>query len=150
MTDFPTIDRPCPYAGRLDTVMDGDFCRACECTVFDLDAMAPRERRAFVKRTEGKDVCITYRIKPALAAAALLAALGGAAPAMAQDVDDDDAQIVVTGGRMRPPTLTASAEPVVVVTVAELTGSPNAVRTRPVRHPRPTDQRVRGRIARPR
>lgn len=112
---YPKIDRPCPYADRLEAVMDGDFCRACQCTVFDLDAMAPRERRSFLKRTEGQDSCVTYRIKPALAAMAIVAAMGVASPAMAQDVGEDEPEIVVTGGRGPRPQIIAVAEPVAVI-----------------------------------
>lgn len=105
MASFPKIDRPCPYLGELDSIMDGDHCRACNCTVFDLDAMAPRERKAFLKRTESEETCVTYKIKPALAAAALAAAMGAAVPAMAQDTSVRGGR----GGRPTTPATTATA-----------------------------------------
>ena len=112
MGTFPKIDRPCPYADRLPSVMDGDFCRACQCTVFDLDALAPRERRAVLKRSEREETCVTYRIKPALAAMAMVAAMGVASPALAQDAAPaEDEEIVLTGG-IRPSRPLANAVPV--------------------------------------
>ena len=127
---FPRIDRPCPYADRLASVMDGDFCRMCKCTVFDLDAMAPRERRTFLKRTRDEDTCVTYRVKPALAAMALVAAMTAASPAMAQDFSEEEPGIIVSAGRL--PRLNIAAAPVQTVRPADV--RPN--RERPRRKPR--------------
>ncbi|MES2441227.1 MAG: hypothetical protein V4574_00225 [Pseudomonadota bacterium] len=74
MALFPKIERPCPYLDRLDSVMDGDFCRMCKRTVHDLTAMDEAGRAAFMAACGG-DACISYttRMSPALAAAALAA-----------------------------------------------------------------------------
>lgn len=72
---FPKIQSPCPYKNQLAQVMDGDFCRHCQRTVFDLTAMSGDARRTFLSGCE-TEVCVSYRIpvKPVLAAAALAAA----------------------------------------------------------------------------
>jgi hypothetical protein len=71
---FPKIASPCPYLDRLDTAMDGDFCRMCERTVHDLTGMNRAERAAFVAECGG-EACVSYttRLSPAVAAAALAA-----------------------------------------------------------------------------
>lgn len=83
---FPKIQSPCPYKNQLAQVMDGDFCRHCQRTVFDLTAMTGEERKAFMRACE-TEVCVSYRIpiRPVLAAAALAAAAYAPAAA-AQDV----------------------------------------------------------------
>ncbi len=81
---FPKIERPCPYIDRLGEVMDGDFCRMCRRTVFDLSAMDEAERRVFMRGCGGEEVCVRYRVRPALVAAALAASVA-ALPAAAQD-----------------------------------------------------------------
>jgi predicted Fe-S protein YdhL (DUF1289 family) len=85
MPIFPKIQSPCPYKSDLAAVMDGDFCRACKRTVFDLTAMEDGERVAFLAACED-EVCVSYRIpvRGAIAAAALAAATVSA-PALAQD-----------------------------------------------------------------
>lgn len=84
MAFFPKIQSPCPYKGRLASVMDGDFCRMCERQVFDLTYMSDGERRAFMAGC-GEEVCVSYRFGPAIAAAALAAAAVPTAAA-AQDL----------------------------------------------------------------
>jgi hypothetical protein len=84
MALFPIIQSPCPYKSRLSAVMDGDFCRMCERRVFDLTHMGDAERVAFLAGC-AEEVCVSYRLRPALAAAALAAASVPAAAA-AQDL----------------------------------------------------------------
>ncbi len=84
MAFFPRIQSPCPYKSSLSAVMDGDFCRMCERRVFDLTAMTDAERRAFMAGC-GEEVCVSYRLRPAIAAAALAAAAVPVAAA-AQDL----------------------------------------------------------------
>jgi len=74
MTLFPKIARPCPYIDRLDSIMDGDFCRMCKRDVYDLTAMDEAARAAFLAECGG-EVCVRYTVwmKPAVAAAALAA-----------------------------------------------------------------------------
>jgi hypothetical protein len=88
MVQLPNIARICPYLDRLDSVMDGEFCRMCKRDVHDLTDMDEAGRAAFISACGG-DVCVSYvvRLKPALAAAALAAgaaALLAPGSAMAQ------------------------------------------------------------------
>lgn len=86
MPIFPKIQSPCPYKSDLATVMDGDWCRMCSRTVFDLTAMDDGERLAFLAGCE-EEVCVSYRIPArAMVAAAALAAASVSAPAMGQEV----------------------------------------------------------------
>ncbi|MEP9359483.1 hypothetical protein [Sphingomonas sp. KR3-1] len=119
---FPKIQSPCPYRNQLAAVMDGDFCRHCQRTVFDLTAMDGAERKAFLSACE-TEVCVSYRIpvKPMLAAAALAAAAYAPAAA-AQDVpavqpaevaaantipvDEGDIDYIVVGGIKDPKQVT--------------------------------------------
>ncbi len=116
---FPRIDKPCPYKANLAAVMDGDFCTMCSRSVIDLNAMGTTDRKLFLSSCDG-EVCVSYSLKPAIAAAALAVAamaLPGAAAAQAVDpapvaaqqvaqpdpaaiaVDDEDMLIVVGGIR---------------------------------------------------
>ena len=80
MAFFPKIQSPCPYKTDLASVMDGDFCRMCKRTVFDLSHMSGEEKMAFLSGCT-EEVCISYRFAPAIAAAALAAAVPTAAAA---------------------------------------------------------------------
>ena len=114
MAIFPKIQSPCPYLAQLSSIMDGDFCRMCQRQVFDLTAFSDAERRAFLAGC-GEEVCVSYRLRPALAAAALAAAAVLPAPALAQDAapaatdaavaaaDISDQVIWVTGGGIKDP-----------------------------------------------
>jgi len=89
MTQFPAIQRSCPYLERLDSVIEGDYCRMCHRTVHDLTAMDKRERSAFLAACGG-DACVSYtmNVKPALAAALIAASaavLAAPDPALATD-----------------------------------------------------------------
>ena len=110
---FPKIQSPCPYKNQLAAVMDGDFCRHCQRTVFDLTAMSGDERKAFLSACE-TEVCVSYRIpvKPVLAAAALAAAVYAPAAAAqevpavqpsevagaAMPIDETNMEYIVVGG----------------------------------------------------
>lgn len=74
MSLFPLIQRPCPYIDRLDSVMEGDFCRMCRREVHDLTDMDEAGRSAFLAACGG-EACVSYRlnVKPALAAALIAA-----------------------------------------------------------------------------
>lgn len=112
---FPKIQSPCPYKSQLAQVMDGDFCRQCQRTVFDLTAMSGDERKAFLSGCE-TEVCVSYRIpiKPVLAAAALAAAAYAPAvaaqeappvqpvEASAMPVDEGDVDYIFVGGIKDP------------------------------------------------
>lgn len=73
MAIFPKIQSPCPYKGDLAAIMDGDVCRLCKREVFDLTHMTDGERVSFMQGCSDK-VCVTYRMRPVIAAAALAAA----------------------------------------------------------------------------
>ncbi len=103
---FPKIQSPCPYKGRLSDIMDGDLCRLCKRQVVDLTDMADRERVAFLAGC-AEEVCVSYRLRPALAAASLIALLGAPAAAAAQEaapaqlpesMDFPEAELIIVGG----------------------------------------------------
>jgi hypothetical protein len=81
---FPKIQSPCPYKGQLSDIMDGDQCRLCKRQVVDLNDMGDRERVAFFAGCADQ-VCVSYSLRPALAAASLVAMLGAPSAAAAQD-----------------------------------------------------------------
>jgi predicted Fe-S protein YdhL (DUF1289 family) len=84
---FPKIQSPCPYTSQLASIMEGDVCRMCKRQVFDLTHMADQERVDFLARCR-EEVCVSYRLRPALAAAALAASLGAMpVAAAAQEVE---------------------------------------------------------------
>jgi predicted Fe-S protein YdhL (DUF1289 family) len=84
MAFFPKVQSPCPYKSQLATVMDGDFCRMCKREVVDLTAWSDDERVAFLSVCK-EEVCVSYRLRPAIAAAALaVAAIPAAAAAQDQ------------------------------------------------------------------
>ena len=76
MTLYPKIDSPCPYKNEAAAVLEDDFCRLCQRSVFDLSAMGENDRRAFLAGCGDEEVCVSYRfpLRPALAAAALAVA----------------------------------------------------------------------------
>ncbi|HEX8379068.1 MAG TPA: hypothetical protein VF619_00805 [Allosphingosinicella sp.] len=102
MPIFPKIQSPCPYKSEVAAALDGEYCRICERTVFDLSAMNDGERLAFLAGCE-EEVCVSYRVplRPGIAAAALAAAamsVPAAAqevPAPVQDVGSPDAGLPV-------------------------------------------------------
>lgn len=96
MALFPKIQSPCPYQRNLAAIMDGDFCRVCKRQVFDITDWSDDQRVAFLKSCSEK-VCVSYRIKPALAAAALAAA-AMAVPTAATAQGSVSEVVVITGG----------------------------------------------------
>lgn len=86
MPMFPKIQSPCPYKSEVAAALDGEYCRICKRSVFDLSAMTDGERVAFLAGCE-EEVCVSYRVplRPAIAAAALAAA-AMSVPAAAQEV----------------------------------------------------------------
>lgn len=114
MALYPKIQSPCPYKGRLSDILDGDICRLCKREVFDLDAMSAGARAAFLQDCNNGDACVTYRLRPALAAAAFAVALVAPTMAMACGGADDEV-LVITGGR-GPAPVALHAQPVEVLT----------------------------------
>jgi predicted Fe-S protein YdhL (DUF1289 family) len=100
---YPKIQSPCPYAGNLAAIMDGDMCRACKRQVFDLTAMSDDERVAFVRGCKD-EVCVTYRfpVRPLIAAAAIAAAMA-VAPTVAAACDASTVETVVETGGIKDP-----------------------------------------------
>ena len=87
MAWFPKIHSPCPYKANLASVMDGDFCNACERNVHDISAMSDTERRAFLSDCQ-EDVCVSYSTLGKLVAATVGSGMMAmAAPAAAQDAN---------------------------------------------------------------
>lgn len=105
MATYPRIQSPCPYKGELAAVMDGDVCRLCKREVFDLTAMTEGERVAFFSDCAA-EVCVSYRLTGAIAAAALAAGvLTAPAPAAAQTAPTPeliDVEIIFVGGITDP------------------------------------------------
>jgi predicted Fe-S protein YdhL (DUF1289 family) len=147
MALFPRIQSPCPYKGRLSAVMDGDFCRLCERRVFDLTHMTDGERVAFIAGC-AEEVCVSYRLRPALAAAALAAAavpaaaaaqdLGPAVPdaaAIAANAEFAGVEQVIVMGGIKDPRRVHYVEHQVDNSVPEL---PVVYEDRPARAPAPT------------
>jgi hypothetical protein len=97
MARFPKIHSPCPYLDRLASIMDGDVCRMCKRQVHDLSVMSDVQRDAFLKSCAGRDVCVSYRIRPALVGAALAAAAIGAPVSAAAQIE----MVVITAGGLR-------------------------------------------------
>lgn len=98
MAVFPRVQSPCPYKARLSTIMEGDYCRACQRSVVDLTAMTDDGRRAFMAGCV-EDVCVSYRIRPVAAAAAAAAAVMVPTAAAAQD---GDIAYIILGGITDP------------------------------------------------
>lgn len=96
---FPKIQSPCPYRARLTEVMDGDHCRMCDRTVFDLSAWSGAERAAFLAGC-AEEVCVSYRAPVRIAAAAMAAAaLTSPVAAAAQPPEEI---VIVVGGIKDP------------------------------------------------
>lgn len=90
---FPRIQRACPYKNELSEIMDGDVCRVCTRKVHDLNAFSEAERAAFLSSCSG-EICVSYSLRPVIAAAVTAAAL--ALPAAAQEMTFDE-EILVGG-----------------------------------------------------
>ncbi|HXC56842.1 MAG TPA: hypothetical protein VNU97_16200 [Rhizomicrobium sp.] len=100
MALFPRIQSPCPYKGKLSDIMDGDVCRLCKREVFDLTAMSDDERIGFMSSCTNQ-VCVSYRVRPAIAAAAIAAA-AIVMPSVAAACDAVDYETVIVGGIKKP------------------------------------------------
>jgi hypothetical protein len=99
MPIFPKIQSSCPYKGPLADILEGDMCRLCQRRVVDLDPLTDAERVAFLAACETQ-VCVTYKLRPVIAAAMTAAALGAPFSAAAQDTDVE--AILVVGGMIEP------------------------------------------------
>jgi hypothetical protein len=95
--------------------MDGDYCRMCKRTVFDITDWTDAARVSFLASCE-EEVCVSYRIvRPALTAAALAAAAiptaaaaqdTAAAPVVAvtaDEIGDAGQEVEITGGGITDP-----------------------------------------------
>jgi predicted Fe-S protein YdhL (DUF1289 family) len=105
MPIFPQIQRPCPYKDRLASVMEGDFCRMCHRRVIDVTSMSDDERVVFMNGCE-QEVCVSYRLPTAVAAAALAVAAAAvptvaAAAVPTEATPQSDEQTIVVGGAIR-------------------------------------------------
>ena len=100
MALFPKIQSPCPYKGKLSDIMDGDVCRLCKREVFDLTAMSDGERVSFMASCSDQ-VCVSYRVRPAIAAAAIAAA-AIVMPTVAAACDTVEYETVMVGGIKKP------------------------------------------------
>lgn len=96
MALFPKIQSPCPYKNNLASVMDGDMCGMCKRRVVDLTAMTDGQRIAFMQSCK-EEVCVSYSVRPALAAAALAVAAVTAPTAALACTDNSMIEIVVGG-----------------------------------------------------
>ena len=100
MARYPQITRPCPSADRLDTVMDGSFCRHCRHEVLDLSELDEGGRTAALAARPG-ETCVSYRVPAAIAAGLMAIATPAAAqeplPPPAAELPDHDSEIVVGG-----------------------------------------------------
>jgi predicted Fe-S protein YdhL (DUF1289 family) len=124
MAMFPKIQSPCPFIDRIDTVMDGDFCRQCKRQVFDLNGMTDGERVAFMKGCSS-EVCVSYRLPVgrAMAAAVTAAVLVTPVAASAQQAPVDPSQleaIVVTIGGIKDPANTEYIQDAADAAIPEL------------------------------
>lgn len=115
MAVFPKIQQSCPYKSQVASMMDGDICRICDHQVVDLTDWTDAERQAFIGGRK-ESVCVTYRLRPALAAAALAAAAlptmaaaqettppATQAPAPAEEIETGDIVGVITIGGIHDP-----------------------------------------------
>ncbi|MCA8886457.1 MAG: hypothetical protein KDA35_07520, partial [Hyphomonadaceae bacterium] len=83
MSIFPKIQGPCPYKSELSKYMDGDLCRLCDRRVVDLNPLSSAERVALISGCKEK-ICVSYNLRPAVAAALTVAAIGTPLSAAAQ------------------------------------------------------------------
>jgi len=100
MAIFPKVQSPCPYKNNLAAIMDGDVCRMCKRQVIDITDWSDDERVALMKGCKD-EVCVSYRFRPALAAAAIAAAVIGA-PTAAAACDATSEVVVIVGGIKDP------------------------------------------------
>ena len=109
MAFFPRIQSPCPYKSQLAFVMDGDMCRMCKRQVFDLSDWSDDERRTFLAGCS-TEVCVSYRLP--MAAAAAVAALSLPSAAAAQSgvaavqepaIQYEEPAIYITVGGIKDP-----------------------------------------------
>ena len=100
MALFPKIQSPCPYKGNLSNILDGDVCRLCKREVHDLTMMSDGERVSFMAGCKD-EVCVSYRVRPAIAAAAIAVATI-VAPTAAAACDATETYEVIVGGIKKP------------------------------------------------
>jgi predicted Fe-S protein YdhL (DUF1289 family) len=110
MALYPKIQSPCPYKNNLAAIMDGDVCRACKRQVFDLSNMSDDQRVSFIRGCKD-EVCVSYRIRPAIAAAAIAAAIVAVPTAAAACSDATQEETVFVGGIKDPAHVTFVENP---------------------------------------
>ncbi len=64
--------------------MEGDLCRMCDRRVVDLNPLSNTERVALISGCKDR-ICVSYNLRPAVAAALTIAAIGAPMSAVAQD-----------------------------------------------------------------
>jgi hypothetical protein len=99
MAIFPKIQSPCPYNGPLSDILEGDVCRLCAKQVVSITSLSDAERVAFLSSCK-TEVCVSYSLRPAIAAAMAAAALTAPLAASAQDTEVE--AIIVVGGMIEP------------------------------------------------
>jgi hypothetical protein len=140
MPIFPKIQSPCPYKGPLADILEGDMCRLCHREVIDLDPFTDAERIAFLAGCKTQ-VCVSFKLRPAIAAAITAATLG--APLSAAAEEGDVEAILVVGGMIEPANVelisTDDALPELdVILEGEATEAP------PIEDPPPQDEPASG------
>ena len=130
MAAFPRVTSPCPYKGPLSEILGADdVCGLCHRRVHDLSAMDEHQRLAFLKACSG-EICVTYRLPAAVAAAALAAGLLATPAAASPAATPEDEQttiegsyevqdIIVTGG-IGMSMVQDVAVPIEIITVEDL------------------------------
>lgn len=94
MSIFPKIQGPCPYKNELSKYMEGDLCRMCDRRVVDLNPLSDTERVALISGCKDK-ICVSYNLRPAVAAALTVAVIGVPMAAAAQDIEIEQDTIIV-------------------------------------------------------
>lgn len=96
MSIFPQIQSHCPYKSELSKYLEGDLCRMCDRRVVDLNAFTDAERIALMSGCK-EHICVSYNLRPAIAAVLTLAAIGAPMSAAAQDASMDEFEVIVGG-----------------------------------------------------
>lgn len=84
MSIFPKVQGPCPYKSDLSKYMEGDLCRMCDRRVVNLNPLSDTERVALISGCKER-ICVSYSLRPAVAAALTIAAIGAPMSAAAQE-----------------------------------------------------------------
>lgn len=94
MSIFPQIQSHCPYKSELSKYLEGDLCRMCDRRVVNLNPLSDAERVSLISACKDQ-ICVSYNLRPAIAAALTIAAIGAPMSAAAQDVVIEEDAIIV-------------------------------------------------------